>query len=382
MSSYSAANSGARAAGWYKCVCLLLRSPPRFLPTASCLPPPTREERKSSVSSVRSVSMGRSTTCNVLASKGLRGARQSDRVLPSERQQRQHDMGSVSISRSRATSPCPGTRTRGRAKRYNRPVLSLNGEGIHHRQNSSRFWNMHKFENQTVSREQCAIRLGPEEWENSIRSSRNVFLQDLEFVNCDFVGEGLASYVAPVNRSTATHIRVKNCAVNSFFGIGAVFEDVVVDGLRTSHAPVILNGCALRHVVLTGKCGRFLFNRSVCHDNDQRNAAFDVANAAFYGNTDWALDISTLKPVGVEIRGTIPSRLIRRNPDEHFVMTRSVALTGDWKKYDPSGAIEIGISLFLASGADDNLFVASRYSKNFKEKIEYFHRLKSTGLVT
>ena len=86
---------------------------------------------------------------------------------------------------------------------------------------------MQTFENQTVRREQCAIRLGAKEWQNSIRYTQNVFLKDLEFVNCEFVGEGLATYGAAVNRSTASGIRLKNCVVNSFFGIGAVFDDVL-----------------------------------------------------------------------------------------------------------------------------------------------------------
>jgi len=170
--------------------------------------------------------------------------------------------------------------------------------------------------------------------------------------------------------------------VGSFFGTGAVFDEVVVDGLRASRAPVILFGCAFRHVVVTGICGRFLINHQVSFDNDQRNADFDSANTAFYETVDWALDISNAKVACLEIRGSIPSRLVRRNPDEHFIMTRPIALAGEWRNYEPPGAVQIGVSTFLDSGAEDNLFVAARRSKHFKQEVEYFHRLKLAGLVT
>lgn len=241
---------------------------------------------------------------------------------------------------------------------------------------------MQTFENQTVSRELCPIQLGPSERHNAIRSTQNVFLQDLEFVNCNFVGEGLTTYGAPIHRSTARNIQLKNCTVNSFFGLGAIFDEVVIDGLKTSAMPAILFGCALRHVVLTGTCGRFLLNRNICHDNEQRNDAFNNDNSAFYAEVDWALDISKLKPACLEIRGSIPSRLIRRNPEEHFIMTQSVAMAGDWKNYEPPQTFEISISTFLDSCADDTLFVAAKRSKHFKQEMEYFHRLKTAGLVT
>jgi len=224
--------------------------------------------------------------------------------------------------------------------------------------------------------------LGPKEWEYSFRFTQNVSLQDLEFVNCEFIGEGLTTYGAPVNRSTMRNLRLTNCAVNSFFGKGAIFDSVVVDGLRTSRAPVILSACALRHVTLTGQCGRFLFNRSISHDDTQRNAAFHAANAAFYKKVDWAIDISELETAGLEFRGTIPARLIRRNPEVHFVMSREVALSGGWKSHEPFDAFQVAIALFLDSQAEDTVFVARHRSKDIKEEVEYFHRLKSAGLVT
>ena len=241
---------------------------------------------------------------------------------------------------------------------------------------------MRTFENQTVSRDQCPVQLGPEERHNAIRVTQNVMLGDLEFHNCEFIGEGLTTYGDPVHRSTARNIRLTDCRLNSFFGIGAIFDEVVVDGLRTSRMPVILDGCAFRHVTLTGQLGRFLINRNVTHDDERRNAAFRAANAAFYDAVDWALDISRARAACIEIRGAIPAKLIRRNPNEQFVMTRDVAQSGNWQLYDPFSAFEIGVSTFLDSAADQNVFVAASRSRHFKDEVAFFHRLRDAGLVS
>lgn len=241
---------------------------------------------------------------------------------------------------------------------------------------------MQTFENQTVSRNQCPVHLGTEERHNAIHVTRNVTLEDLEFFNCEFVGEGLTTYGSASHRSTARNIRLKDCRLNSFFGNGVVFDGVVVDGLRTSRMPVILNGCAFRHVTLAGHLGRFLINRNVTYDDDLRNEAFHAANAAFYDTVDWALDISNAQAACIEIRGAIPARLIRRNPDDQVAMTRDVALSGEWQHYDPISSFTIAVSIFLDSSADENVFVAARRSRHFKEEVAFFHRLRDAGLVS
>src|SRR6185437_2947318 len=241
---------------------------------------------------------------------------------------------------------------------------------------------MQSFKNQMVSRENCPVLLGPKERLNALHWSQNVTLENLEFIDCQFIGEGLATYGAPAFRSTARNLRLANCKTNSFSATGAIFDEVIVDGLRLSRAPAILSGCAFRRVTLTGYCGGFIFNRNVSHGDHERNVAFDASNRLFYGNVDWALDIRTINTAGLEFRGSIPARLIRRNPEEHFVITRDVAQSGDWKQYEPHGSFQIAISLFLDSGSDDNVIVAAKRSRHFKEEVEYLHRLKAAGLVT
>jgi hypothetical protein len=245
---------------------------------------------------------------------------------------------------------------------------------------------MRRFENQTVEREECARRLHPKEWRDKYRFTQNETIEDMEFVKCEFIGQGLTTYGAPVNRSTAHNLHLKNCKVNSFYGHGAIFDEIVVDGLRTSVSPVILCGCAFRHVVLKGQLGSFLINRNIdiLQQDADRNAAFIQANDEFYESVGWALDISEAKAACIEIRGSVPVRLIRRNPDEQFVLTREVAASGDWRGVEGCDrtAFRICVQVFLDSGAPDTVVVANRRSKYYKAELEFFHRLKDAGLLT
>jgi hypothetical protein len=222
--------------------------------------------------------------------------------------------------------------------------------------------------------------LGPKEWENILRYTQNEYFADLEFVDCELPG-GLTTYGAPVNRSSATNIRVTNCRTASFFGHGAIFDEVFINGIRSSRAPIILASCAFRHVTVKGECGSFLLNRNICHDNDERNAAFIAANEEFYRNVDWALDIRQIKCSRFEIRGSIPVHLIRRNPDEQFIMTREIAENGKWKLYEPMNWFDLSIKDFLNSSADSELFIAPRRSKKFKEELAFYLRLRDAQLV-
>ncbi len=245
---------------------------------------------------------------------------------------------------------------------------------------------MRKFENQTVDREECPRRLHPKGPHQNYGYAQNKTIEDMEFVNCEFIGHGLTTYGGPINRSSARNLRLKNCKVNSFFGHGAIFDEIVIDGLRTSRSPVILFGCAFRHVVLKGQLGGFLVNRNITalRKDPMRDAAFVQANEDFYKSVDWALDISEAKAACIEIRGCIPARLIRRNPEEQFILTRDVAASGDWQGVDglDSTTFRTAVSIFLKSGAPDDVVVANRRSKYYNAELEFYHRLKDAGLLT
>lgn len=236
--------------------------------------------------------------------------------------------------------------------------------------------------NQEIRHDTYPKQLGPIEPKNIFQCTQNESVSDLEFTECELVCGGLFTHGLPVNRSSATNVQITNCRGTLLHGNGAVFDEVVVDGVRTRRGPVLLFASAFRHVVIKGTCNGFLFNRNICHDDGERNEAFILANREFYRNVDWALDISQMKCSGFELRGSVPVELIRRNPDEQFIMSREIAQSGAWKEFDPFDAFQFGIGMFLESGAPTELLVAPRRSKNFKEHVEYYHRLKTAGLVS
>jgi hypothetical protein len=138
--------------------------------------------------------------------------------------------------------------------------------------------------------------------------------------------------------------------------------------------------------VVKGQLGSFLINRNIdiLQQDADRNAAFVKANDEFYESVDRALDISEAKAACIEIRGSVPARLIRRNPDEQFVLTREMAASGDWRGVEgcDGTTFRIGVQVFLDSGTSDTVVVANKRSKSYKAELEFFQRLKDAGLLT
>jgi hypothetical protein len=170
--------------------------------------------------------------------------------------------------------------------------------------------------------------------------------------------------------------------MTTFSGEGAIFDEIFIENLTTVRHPAFFFACAFRHVKLRGKCGRFLFRRHLVEDDEARNAAFIKANAEFYRQIDWALDVTELQSSCFALEGSVPVRLIRRNPDVQFIMSREVALGEEWRNYEPFDAFQLGVYRFRESMEPAELFVACSRSKHFKRDLVYFQRLRAAGLVT
>ncbi|MFP3710416.1 hypothetical protein SB783_41270, partial [Paraburkholderia sp. SIMBA_009] len=101
-----------------------------------------------------------------------------------------------------------------------------------------------------------------------------------------------------------------------------VFEDVVVEDLSTN--PILLVWAAFfRRVTLKGKIGKINLNltpEAFCTDAD-RLRQFETARAAFYAETDWALDISDARLLGLRCEG-VPLHLIRRDPQTQVILDK------------------------------------------------------------
>jgi hypothetical protein len=167
---------------------------------------------------------------------------------------------------------------------------------------------------------------------------------------------------------------------------GVVFDEVLVDGLQTDDL-LFIWGCAFRHVVLRGRVGRLLLSQLVSPLPEYRALAqaFLKANAEFYRNIDWALDLTELEGDEVDIR-CIPGALVRRNPKTQaaITLTRATELEAKWRKIEFSGTcFRTALENMLALKFTDEVLVASKYRRkyDFNREIEVLQRLRDIGVA-
>ncbi len=212
---------------------------------------------------------------------------------------------------------------------------------------------------------------------------------DVEFDRCVFQG---CAFGMTLTRSARrrTHIRsvvLRNCEVRACHLDGAIVEDVMIDGLKT-HGLHQCFGVVYKHVVLRGRIGRLMLSSTIlpasADERETKTAAvqreFDEANATFYEGVDWALDISEGEFEELDLRG-IPARLIRRDPETQFVVTRERALLGEWRSPEFGMAAQFMLDFFLKSGKPDFVLVAAKRSKKFAERLAEFRQLRERGIA-
>jgi len=178
---------------------------------------------------------------------------------------------------------------------------------------------------------------------------------------------------------------------NAFNGYleGAIIEDVLVDCTKAGKGPIFLRGNAYRHVVLRGRIGHTeirgkMFPSLYLSHERQREIIkqWDIANAEYYQNVDWALDIREATFGSFSISG-IPSRLVRRAPETTAVVTREAALQGKWRELEwHRGVFEISIGMLLDDGYDDVVLVACERSRRFKDDLKDLQLLRDAGVAT
>lgn len=110
---------------------------------------------------------------------------------------------------------------------------------------------------------------------------------------------------------------------------GAMFEDVTLTDIRGGgRAPSFLWGCVFSRVTLRGWISGILFRQYVDPQDETANRVFSAANAELYQSINWALDIREAQFSFFQSLPGIPPKLILRNPDTHFVLTRGSASRG------------------------------------------------------
>ena len=214
------------------------------------------------------------------------------------------------------------------------------------------------------------------------RDSAAVY-SDIEFRNCEFQSCSISTTCSPPLRTTVRNVRLVNaseygCAVDS-----AILEDVVVDGLNTHGDTLLTCGAVFKHVELKGKIDFLLLSNLVFpgHATPEEQQAFDEANAAYYAQVDWALDISRAEFKDIDIRG-VPARLIRRDPETQVVITRENALTVSDKSLDFRGpATPVAINMFLDQGHPDFVLVVPKRDKRFNDYLADIQLLRKAGVA-
>jgi hypothetical protein len=155
-----------------------------------------------------------------------------------------------------------------------------------------------------------------------------------------------------------------------------IAEDCVVDTVwfhRGIWGPQLVAGCAFKHVVIRGNVTgglRFGISREWHRTAPSPPIADDPfykANAAYYAEVDWALDISEANFTDVEMSWCdIPARLIR----------------GDWRAACGDSPLWVGIERFLNAGLPDTVLVAGRRSKRFEADVAAIDRLCAEGMAS
>lgn len=217
------------------------------------------------------------------------------------------------------------------------------------------------------------------------RDSGAVF-GDLEFLGCFFETCNISMTFDPTRRSTLCGIKLVGCEQKNSGIWPAIIEDVTVDGLLTGRL-LIANACAYNHVVLRGKVGNIKICRRIPWVSDvpalmaRRQAAMDRANADYYKDVDWALDISQAEFTSGEIEG-IPPDLVRRDPATQFILSAKAIKEGRWREVEEARADWYALlDAYEKEGMGDIVLVAPKAAPDFQTLLNGLLALREAGVV-
>ncbi len=218
------------------------------------------------------------------------------------------------------------------------------------------------------------------------RDSGRLFA-DMEFMQCQFRSCFISRGYDPNLRSTARNMRFLRCEEKACTIGRAILEDILVDGLKT-HGRFDTWGAVFKHVTLKGRIGNLKISDFIVAADaspalrHKINLRFQAANAEYYRNVDWALDISQAEFEQADIRG-VPGHLIRRDPETQVLVTRQKAEAGEWKNLDLSRtywATAINVAL-REPHYTDMVLVAPKRDPRFKELLDGLNLLRRAGVA-
>jgi hypothetical protein len=224
-------------------------------------------------------------------------------------------------------------------------------------------------------------------------------LGDVEFVRCTFTGISIGQYVLgygtqyPADRKTLKGVVAKDCTA---YGRGiaietAVIDDVTVENLRVGNGALLIRGAVYRHVTIRGACGGLCLTELILiSETRKRVERFRAANAAFYENVDWALDISKAEFESCVLDCELPVRLIRRDPETQVIVRRDkvIGMRAAWEasdspvaQADPKYSLRSALAGLLRSNLAEMVLVVPRRSRRFKERLKALQLLREAGVA-
>lgn len=201
------------------------------------------------------------------------------------------------------------------------------------------------------------------------------------FNRCEFDDCLVSLATRPELRATIRNCQLircvahQNCTINT-----SIVEDCVVDGLHTKAGPLFLQGAVFKHVVIRGAIGRVIVGNPIARGGGV-DRAFLEANATYYRDVDWALDLTMCDAAELEL-SMVPGHLVRRDPTSQILVTRERALANDWRGVDTGAtAYDIAIERMLDEGRESEVLVAPRRHKSFMMHIAVQKRLRDAGIA-
>ena len=218
------------------------------------------------------------------------------------------------------------------------------------------------------------------------RDSTAVF-SDIEFRRCCFDGCAISITHDPKRRSTVRNVQLLNCISSGGVIDRAIIEDVLVENLKT---PGLFQtfGTLFKHVVLRGKFDRLMISNNVLPRGDvnlpyqyENVKAFHAANAEYYANVDWALDISQGEFKDLDIRG-IPGRLIRRDAETQVLVTRQRVLEAEWRDLPFKDSLTaFSLDFMLKQEMADLVLIAPKRHRKFPLYLADLQLLREVGVA-
>jgi len=204
----------------------------------------------------------------------------------------------------------------------------------------------------------------------------------IELRQCVIESCALSGTLEPSRRSIVRNMTAVNCEVRRAFVGPAIFDEVVVDGLKIHHL-LQLWSPAFRHVVLRGRIGRLMVspfvNPATATEDQQR--AFEDANRTFYDSVDWGLDLREADLAEIDLSG-VPGRVVLRDPRDQALVTREAALRGEWRQLDLSGTWwGIVLEDLVRSTFESAALIAPRRHTKYKKLVEGIRRLRDAGIA-